>query len=237
MGKIFQPQASVKLTNVSVVRLKVGGKRFEVACYKNKVGEYRTNLEKDIDNVLQIHSVFINVSKGQLAPIEDLKQAFKTDDLNVIIERILRKGEIQVGEKERNKQIEMLQKEVVQVIVSKTINPQTKKPYPFQMIEEVLKQIPYVYNPNKNPKQIALELLPKIQEKIPIERVLMKVHIAVPKCKIVFEDFMTVETVEKGTDTIITGSIEPGKYKELVDLVQKETKGAGIVQVLSTDSS
>ena len=114
MGKIFQPQASVKLTNVSVVRLKVGGKRFEVACYKNKVGEYRTNLEKDIDNVLQIHSVFINVSKGQLAPIEDLKQAFKTDDLNVIIERILRKGEIQVGEKERNKQIEMLPSNCVQ---------------------------------------------------------------------------------------------------------------------------
>lgn len=34
----------IKLTNVSVVRLKKGGKRFEIACYKNKVREWRTGV-------------------------------------------------------------------------------------------------------------------------------------------------------------------------------------------------
>lgn len=38
---IFTPINQVKLTNVSYVRLKKGGKRFELACYKNKVQEYR----------------------------------------------------------------------------------------------------------------------------------------------------------------------------------------------------
>lgn len=36
--------------------------------------------EKDIDEVLQSHSVFSNVSKGQLAKKEDLKAAFGTED-------------------------------------------------------------------------------------------------------------------------------------------------------------
>lgn len=44
MSGIFQPIGSVKLTNVSVIRLKRGGKRYEVAAYKNKIGEFRKNL-------------------------------------------------------------------------------------------------------------------------------------------------------------------------------------------------
>lgn len=34
---VFQPSNQIKLTNVSIVRLKKAGKRFEIACYKNKV--------------------------------------------------------------------------------------------------------------------------------------------------------------------------------------------------------
>jgi ribosome maturation protein SDO1 len=34
---INQPSNQIKLTNVSLVRLKKAKKRFEIACYKNKV--------------------------------------------------------------------------------------------------------------------------------------------------------------------------------------------------------
>lgn len=36
--------------------------------------------EKDIDEVLQTHTVFMNVSKGQVAKREDLVKCFGTDD-------------------------------------------------------------------------------------------------------------------------------------------------------------
>ena len=36
--------------------------------------------EKDLDEVLQTHTVFSNVSKGQAAKKEDLISAFNTDD-------------------------------------------------------------------------------------------------------------------------------------------------------------
>ena len=44
MSAIFTPVNQVKLTNVAVVRLKKGGKRFEVACYKNKINDYRSKM-------------------------------------------------------------------------------------------------------------------------------------------------------------------------------------------------
>ena len=41
---IFTPTNQIRLTNVATVRYKKGGKRFEVACYKNKVLSWRTKV-------------------------------------------------------------------------------------------------------------------------------------------------------------------------------------------------
>jgi ribosome maturation protein SDO1 len=65
-GRIAQPVGQVRMTNVAVVRLKKGGKRFEIACYKNKVLNWRNGVEKDIDEVLQTTKVYENVSKVNL---------------------------------------------------------------------------------------------------------------------------------------------------------------------------
>ena len=66
MSRINTPTNQKLLTNVAVVRAKKNGKRFEIACYKNKVLSWRQGVEKDIDEVLQSHTVFLNVSKGQI---------------------------------------------------------------------------------------------------------------------------------------------------------------------------
>lgn len=137
--QINQPSNQIKLTNVSLVRLKKGKKRFEIACYKNKVLEWRSGIETDLDNVLQIPNVFLNVSKGQTAPSADLAKAFgkdvPTDD---IILEILNKGELQVGERERAAQLERVHNEVVGIVASKLVDPRTKRVYTTGMIEKAL---------------------------------------------------------------------------------------------------
>ena len=45
--------------------------------------------EKDIDEVLQTHAVFTNVSKGQVAKKEDLSRAFGTEDLTEICLQVM----------------------------------------------------------------------------------------------------------------------------------------------------
>ncbi|KAE8448196.1 hypothetical protein EG329_009800 [Mollisiaceae sp. DMI_Dod_QoI] len=136
---INQPSNQIKLTNVSLVRLKKAKKRFEIACYKNKVLEWRNGIEKDLDNVLQINNVFLNVSKGQTAPSADLAKAFgpKTSVNDIILE-ILSKGELQVGEKERHAQLERVHNEVVGIVASKLVDPKTKRVYTTGMIEKAL---------------------------------------------------------------------------------------------------
>ncbi|KAI5465845.1 SBDS protein C-terminal domain-containing protein [Mariannaea sp. PMI_226] len=139
MSRINQPSNQIRLTNVSLVRLKKGKKRFELACYKNKLLEWRSGIETDLDNVLQIPNVFLNVSKGQTAPREDLDKAFgKGKATNDIILEILKKGEMQVGEKERAAQLERVHNEVISIVASKLVDPRTKRVYTSGMIEKAL---------------------------------------------------------------------------------------------------
>ena len=124
------------------MRLKKGKKRFEIACYKNKVLEYRSGIETDLDNVLQIPNVFLSVSKGQTAPTQDLAKAFgpKTS-VDDIIQEILRKGEMQVGEKERHAQAERIHHEVIDIVAGKLVDPRSKRVYTAGMIEKALEQL------------------------------------------------------------------------------------------------
>ena len=77
MSRINTPTNQKLLTNVAVVRTKKCGKRFEIACYKNKVISWREGIEKDLDEVLQSHTVFVNVSKGEVAKKADLTKCFE----------------------------------------------------------------------------------------------------------------------------------------------------------------
>lgn len=92
----FTPVNQVRLTNVATVKLQKKGKRFEIACYRNKVLSWRSKVETDLGEVLQIDSIFANVSKGMLAAAKDLQDVFGTTDHRAICKEILDKGELQV---------------------------------------------------------------------------------------------------------------------------------------------
>ncbi|KAE8151779.1 SBDS protein C-terminal domain-containing protein [Aspergillus avenaceus] len=139
---IQQPSNQIKFTNVSVVRLKKGKKRFELACYKNKLLEYRSGAEKDLDNVLQVPTVFLSVSKAQTAPSAELAKAFGAGTpTEEILQEILRKGEVQVGERERKEIIERVEKEVLDIVSGRLVDPTTKRVYTPGMISKALDQL------------------------------------------------------------------------------------------------
>ncbi|KAF3769962.1 hypothetical protein M406DRAFT_35705 [Cryphonectria parasitica EP155] len=153
-GQINQPSNQIKLTNVSLVRLKKGKQRFEIACYKNKVLEWRQGVETDLDNVLQITNVFLDVARGATAPNAQLEKAFgkgaRRDD---IILEILNKGDIQVGDRERTAELERVHAEVVSIVASKLVDPRTKRVYTSGMIEKAMDMLSQKAHQDKNDKE------------------------------------------------------------------------------------
>ncbi|CAD5222238.1 unnamed protein product [Bursaphelenchus xylophilus] len=228
------------LTNVAVVRLKRCGKRFEIACYKNKVLNWRNGTEKNIDEVLQKEVVFTNVQKGEVAKKDDLQKAFETTDHLQVCKIILEKGDLQVGEKERQHTTEATYKEIATLISQMTINTETKKPYPIPVIEKALKENHFTIKQNRQAKQQALEGITKLKQTMDIDRAKMRIRISIKhkeaknahvKLKTMF-DKVEVEDWEGG-DLEMVGLVDPGKYKELVDLARLDKKNPGEVELLS----
>ena len=98
------PVSKIKLTNVAVVKLTKAGKRFEIACYRNKVLNYRQGIETDLSEVLQTERVFTNAQKGEFANHTTLQQVFGTTDQVAICQLILQTGHVQISELERAEQ-------------------------------------------------------------------------------------------------------------------------------------
>jgi ribosome maturation protein SDO1 len=54
---------------------------------------------------------------------------------------ILKKGELQVGDKERHAQLDRIHNEVIDIVAGKLVDPKTKRPYTTGMIDKALDQL------------------------------------------------------------------------------------------------
>ncbi|KAJ4802295.1 Ribosome maturation protein SBDS [Rhynchospora pubera] len=225
---LVQPVGQKRLTNVAVVRLKKSGFRFEIACYKNKVLSWRSKVEKDIDEVLQSHTVYSNVSKGVLAKSKDLIKAFGTDDQTKICLEILEKGELQVAGKERESVLSSQFRDIATIIMEKTINPETNRPYTITMIERLMHEIHFAVDPNTSSKKQALDLIKELQKHFPIKRAPMRLRLIIPQSSFSslldkissWEGTTIMSRDESGNEPSIVCEIEPSLYRECDALVR-----------------
>jgi ribosome maturation protein SDO1 len=189
--------------------------------------------EKDLDEVLQIPQVFLNVSKGQVAPNEDLQKAFDTTDSDKIILEILQKGEIQLSEKERQVKNLQVQAEALQIISTKCINPRTKKRYPPTMIQKALAELKFNIVSTKPAKTQALDAIRQLvsTQVIPIVRAKMKVKISLDSkdAKKLLDTLRPllgdIESEDIGKMWEVISLIDPVNYRELVELIGNHKTG------------
>lgn len=228
MATYQQPIGQKRLTNIAVVKYKKGGKRFEVACFKNKVISWRTKVEKDIDEVLQTHTIFANVGKGTLAKSKDLKEVFGTDDEEVICREILDKGEFQVSDREREVLAQSQFRDVASIVMEKTINSETQLPYTMGMIERLMREVHFSVDPHKSSKQQALDLMRELQKRFPIARARMELRLIVPSREkddtlAHLRQWSAVIRSEEhaGPHFSVVCQVEPGKYRDCDELAQR----------------
>ena len=178
-----QPVGQKLLTNVSIVKLKFGKSRFELACYPNKIQDYRNKKEKDIDEVLQSKEIYTNAIKGDLVPKKVLKEVFPKMTYQDIIKLILDKGDIQTGEKERDEGKANLKRYVSNIIVQKTYNTDNGLPFPQDIITKALDNINFKYNEKDNEKKQAMRGIKELiaHKILPIERRLMQLKLTLKK--------------------------------------------------------
>ena len=175
------PINQVRLTNVAIVRLARAGHRFEVACYRNKILNYRQGTETDLSEVLQTERVFTNVSKGQFANTKILQQCFDTTDELEVCRFILDKGDVQISDQERAAQHESTLREVASMVTEKCVRPGSRRPYTMAQVRDAMKRAGFMVHPTHNVKQQFLDCVKLLQRTgtLEIERAKMELALVI----------------------------------------------------------
>jgi len=250
---IQTPQNQKLLTNVAVVRLKKGAKRFELACYPNKVLSWRDGKEADLSEVLQVQTVFTNVSKGVAAKKDELAAAFGTRDTAAIIRTILEKGELQLGERERKHQLDSAFKDIAAIVADKCVNPATQRPIPATVIEKAMRDdLHYSVVPRRTPKQQALDVIRLLRERgFPIERAPMRLRVLcsadtapetlaalnaalTPLCKtIASASTESAAAAAAAAETVLELTLDPSNFRQIEAAVKSASGGKAKLEVVA----
>ncbi|KAG8467681.1 hypothetical protein KFE25_006733 [Diacronema lutheri] len=173
----FLPIGQKRLTNIAVVRIQRGKKKFEIACYPNKVINWRNGVEKDLDEVFQSRQIFVNVSKALVAKRDDLIAAFGTDDEDALSVMILEQGELQVSDKERHLHFDSLFHEVATIVADKCVDA-SGRPMTVSLIERAMHDAHFSIAPMRSAKQQALDVIRLLEQSgMGISRARMRVRV------------------------------------------------------------
>ena len=71
----------------------------------------------------------------------------------LLLLHILEKWELQVSGKEREAQLSSQFRDIATIVMEKTINPETRRPYTITMIERLMHEIHFAVDPNLTSKE------------------------------------------------------------------------------------
>ena len=226
----------VRHTNIAIVKYKNKKDKFEIACYKNKVVNWRSGVETDLDEVLQMAVVFKSVASGVRATKKALKKAFGTDNTTECCKKILEKGELQVSDKEREHAFKLMFNEVAQTVAAMSFNPKSVRPYTVSIIKDAMIKHQFHLNMSKSAKKQALDCVKFLSKKMDLQRMRMLVSITVPfgmwapdsKLRETLTGFIleTRGVARQEDDVTMQVIIAPESFRPVSAVVQESLTGA-----------
>lgn len=225
----------VRHTNIAIVKYKAKKARFEIACYKNKVINWRSGVEADLDEVLQMEQVFKSVTTGIRATKKSLKKAFGTHNQTECCKIILEKGELQVSDKEREHAFKLMFNEVAQMVASMCFNPKSQRPYTTNLIKDAMIKNQFHLNTGKSSKKQALDCVKFLSRKMDLERMKMLISITIPT--VIWTEGSPLRTLlndmileirvltPQGDDVVVQAIIAPESFRRVSAGVQDALAG------------
>jgi ribosome maturation protein SDO1 len=164
----------------TVARLVTSGERFEIMVDPDLALEQKTGKQLSISQILVYEAIFKDVSKGEKASEEKLKQIFGTTDPLKIAQTILSKGELQLTTEQRRKLIEDKKKQIMAFISKHCIDPRTGLPHPPMRVEQAISQIRISIDPFKDAEEQAKEVIQALRPILPIKMEMVSIEVKIP---------------------------------------------------------
>ena len=216
----------------TIARIKQNGKHFEIIVDLDKAIAFK---KSSVDNgFLEMDRVFMDSKKGFAASASDLKDAFGTDDVLQISQKIVKSGEVMLNQEYRNEEKEKKFRQVIDFLSKNAINPQTKIPHTPERIKSALEQA-HVNIKNTPIESQIQDIIQEISKILPIKIETRKVKILVPaihtgKAYGIVSQYKQNESWLPNGDLEIFVNIPAGIIIDFYDKLNSATHGAVLTE-------
>jgi ribosome maturation protein SDO1 len=170
----------ISLEKAVIAKLTKNNEKFEILVDPEKAMELRTGKELPLEELIASEEIFEDVGKGTRAPSEKINKVFGTNDLNIIVKRIVKEGEVQITTEQRKQMLDEKTKAIANLISKRGINPQSGLPHPPDRILRVMEQANVRVDLNKRVEEQLEDILQTIQKVIPIKFEKIQIAIKIP---------------------------------------------------------
>ncbi|MHA2038331.1 MAG: ribosome assembly factor SBDS [Promethearchaeota archaeon] len=196
------------------------------------VDEILNSNKIDLELIFESFTVFEDLRRGKKATDGDMEVVFDTTDGRRIAGQILIDGEMHwtktQREEERNKKL----KQIITIISKNAINPQNKKPHPYQRIEKAIEEGNIKIDLMRNAEEQVDDVVKSIRSIIPIRMEQVEMAIKLPsaftaKGYNIVAQLAQIKKEEWQSDGswVSVISLPAGLQMELIDKLNKLTHG------------
>jgi len=218
------------------------GKKFEILVDPQLAFQYRETGKPNIREVLVGEFIYKDARKGLKASPEDVRKVFGTEDVYKVADIILKKGELQLTAEQRRRMLEAKRKLIVTFLSRNAIDPKTKLPIPPARIEKAMEEARVGIDLYKPVEEQALMVARAISRILPIKIARAIIQAVIPPAYSgrVYQQARGLGELKKAdwrTDgsLIIEVEIPAGMQNEVIDKINKLTRGEANVKVLRVD--
>lgn len=161
------------------VRFK-GEHEFEILVDPDEAFAYRRGETDDFDRVLFVQEIFVDASAAERASMEDVEDEFGTRNVVEAAQELFERGEMELTTDQKNQLREEKRKQVVNMIATRAMNPQTNAPHPPKRISNAMEEAGVQVDAMRDAEEQLPEVLDAIRPKIPISMEEKEIAIRVP---------------------------------------------------------
>lgn len=219
-------------------KIKIKGKNFEILVDVEKALEVKKGKASGFEALIS-EAVFYNIKSGDRASESDLKAVFGTGDINIIAEKIIKSGEIEIPSDYLNKERQNKVKQVIDFLTKNAINPTTGNPYTPMRIEESITQAG-INIENKPIESQLSRILEKLRPILPIKIETKKLKITIPavhtgKVYGFVNEYKESERWLDNGDLEAVVNLPVGIQMDFYDKLNSVTHGSSIVEEIKNE--
>lgn len=227
--------------NFTIARLKKNGETFEIVVEDpDKALAFRSGAAIDMHDIVQSEKIFSSANHGMLASTAEFRNVFGTDNTLEICSIILKEGELHLTAEYKAKLREDKRKQIVYSIHKNCIDPRTNAPHTIARIEAAIDELKIKIDEFKSPMDQMKTIITQLSQLLPMKFENKKYSIKIFSqhsergMALVRRYTKPIDSSwnEDGSAVCIV-EVSPGMAAELIDALNKLTKGGVKIEELS----